>query len=279
MNRNIANNIKTFNLIIFFIFSVNSYAGTLNIPTTYATNGTVTASNLNGNFTAGAQVLNGGLDNTNANTTQGYRFYQTVSVLPSAGNQGAVYFLITDNTLNFDTGSSFIKSVAVSSPSKGDVIYYNGAAWVNLPAGTSGQVLKTNGAASNPAWSSSPVVPVGGIIIWSGTIATIPSNYQLCNGTNGTPDLRNIFVVGANADSGGVAKTTILGSAMQTGGSTTIDITQMPPHTHTVNSIGGPGLGYAAGGFDTKSATTGSAGSGQPYAQPFFALAYIERMS
>jgi len=41
------------------------------------------------------------------------------------------------------------------------------------------------------------MVPIGGIISWSGSIATIPSNYALCDGNNGTPDLRNRFIIGA----------------------------------------------------------------------------------
>jgi len=51
--------------------------------------------------------------------------------------------------------------------------------------------------------------PTGGIIMWSGTIATIPTGWALCDGTSGTPDLRDKFVVGASVDDGGVAKTTI----------------------------------------------------------------------
>ena len=43
-------------------------------------------------------------------------------------------------------------------------------------------------------------IPVGGIIMWSGTIASIPSGWSLCDGSNGTPDLRDRFVVGATAD-------------------------------------------------------------------------------
>lgn len=41
------------------------------------------------------------------------------------------------------------------------------------------------------------VVPSGGIIMWSGSVALIPSGWLLCNGSNGTPDLRNRFVIGA----------------------------------------------------------------------------------
>ena len=54
------------------------------------------------------------------------------------------------------------------------------------------------------------VVPSGVIVMWSGSVATIPSGWYLCNGSNGTPDLRNRFIVGAGstysvADTGGSA--------------------------------------------------------------------------
>ncbi len=38
-------------------------------------------------------------------------------------------------------------------------------------------------------------VPQGGIIMWSGTIASIPAGWSLCNGSNGTPDLTDKFIV------------------------------------------------------------------------------------
>lgn len=41
--------------------------------------------------------------------------------------------------------------------------------------------------------------PSGGIILWSGSVASIPSGWYLCNGSNGTPDLRDKFVVGAGS--------------------------------------------------------------------------------
>jgi hypothetical protein len=41
------------------------------------------------------------------------------------------------------------------------------------------------------------LVPAGVILLWSGSIASIPSGWNLCDGTNGTPDLRNRFVVAA----------------------------------------------------------------------------------
>jgi len=52
------------------------------------------------------------------------------------------------------------------------------------------------------------------ITIWSGAIDDIPPGYALCDGNNGTPDLRDRFVVGAGdtyapQDTGGVDQTTI----------------------------------------------------------------------
>lgn len=68
-----------------------------------------------------------------------------------------------------------------------------------------------------PAKLSSDVatVPVGGIILWSGSVAGIPANWSLCDGTNGTPDLRNKFVVGAGSTysvggSGGTADAVVV---------------------------------------------------------------------
>lgn len=37
----------------------------------------------------------------------------------------------------------------------------------------------------------------GMIMLWAGSIATIPSGWHLCDGTMGTPDLRNRLVAGA----------------------------------------------------------------------------------
>ena len=74
--------------------------------------------------------------------------------------------------------------------------------------------------ATTAAESTAGLVPVGGIIMWSGTIAGIPVNWFLCNGANGTPDLRDKFIVGATSDDAGVAKSNIEGVLKSTGGAT-----------------------------------------------------------
>ena len=39
--------------------------------------------------------------------------------------------------------------------------------------------------------------PIGMIVMWSGSIASIPTGWQLCNGSSGTSDLRDKFIIGA----------------------------------------------------------------------------------
>jgi hypothetical protein len=99
--------------------------------------------------------------------------------------------------------------------------------------GTSGQVVVSQGAGNPPAWGNAFVA--GMIMMWSGTIATIPSGWLLCNGSSGTPDLRNRFIIGANADDAGVAKTNITGSPTQTGGSKDSTLVS---HTHSESNPG-----------------------------------------
>ena len=47
------------------------------------------------------------------------------------------------------------------------------------------------------AESTSSSVPQGSIIPWYGSPGNIPNGFALCDGKNGTPDLRNRFIVGA----------------------------------------------------------------------------------
>lgn len=77
------------------------------------------------------------------------------------------------------------------------------------------------------------IIPVRGIVMWSGTIAEIPVGWALCDGTNGTPDLRDKFIIGAGTDNASVASTNITGAATKTGGSKDLAV---PAHTHTFSA-------------------------------------------
>ena len=67
-------------------------------------------------------------------------------------------------------------------------------------------------------------VPAGVIALWHGLASAIPAGWALCDGQNGTPDLRGRFVVGAGGeayavgDTGGAATDT-LPKQDRTGGS------------------------------------------------------------
>lgn len=61
-----------------------------------------------------------------------------------------------------------------------------------------------------PVISPCGQIPIGGIIGWSGALVDIPTCWQLCDGTNGTPESRNVFIMGAGdtynpGDTGGAA--------------------------------------------------------------------------
>lgn len=68
----------------------------------------------------------------------------------------------------------------------------------------------------------------GTIKQWYGTVESIPAGWVLCDGTNGTPDLRGRTPVGVDT---GQAEFDTLG---KTGGAKThqLTVTEMPQHNH-----------------------------------------------
>ena len=144
--------------------------------------------------------------------------------------------------------------------------------------------------------------PLGGIIMWSGAISAIPTGWSLCDGSNGTPDLRNRFVMGATNDGSDSTYPGI--SVSQTGGTADAVVVQ---HNHSItepnsgqghqhaisftNTDSGfgrseeSGNGGESGTNSTNFATTGItidnegvSGTNQNL-PPFLALAYIQRTS
>ena len=141
---------------------------------------------------------------------------------------------------------------------------------------------------------SATPIPAGGIFLWSGSIGSIPAGYVLCNGSNGTPDLRDRFVVGAGSTyavdaTGGSANAIVVS---HTHAATVTD----PGHTHAPSTAGNNFLTVSGGGFQigsgvfgrtdnstTASSTTGisvsnaTAGVSGTNANlpPYYALCYI----
>jgi hypothetical protein len=141
--------------------------------------------------------------------------------------------------------------------------------------------------------AASSTLPTGMILLWSGSIGSIPSGYLLCDGTNSTPDLRDRFVIGAGSSysvnqTGGTADAIVV-SHTHTATSTVTD----PGHLHSYDFPGtGNSYGSNSGGLTqgriatntstattgitvaTTNATSGTSGTGQNI-PPYFALCYI----
>jgi microcystin-dependent protein len=142
--------------------------------------------------------------------------------------------------------------------------------------------------------------PAGVIVLWSGSIGSIPSGWVLCNGSNGTPDLRNRFIVGAGStyavDATGGSADAIVVSHTHTATSTST-VTD-PGHKHNLEGYGKDGTTFqypdleGRGSFRTitngvvtnttgvtvaTTTTNASAGTSGTNANlpPYYALCYI----
>jgi microcystin-dependent protein len=158
---------------------------------------------------------------------------------------------------------------------------------------------------------ASDLVPPGVIVMWSGSVENIPDGWALCDGSNGTPDLRGSFVVGYD---GGDSDYDVVG---ETGGEREHALTaaEIPTHTHTIDppqyttgsggshshqiKVGGSSssgegaergnyaeYGFTATGgahthtFDIPAFDSGEVGAGQVHENrpPYYTLAYIIKL-
>ncbi len=97
-------------------------------------------------------------------------------------------------------------------------------------------------------------MPTGGIIMWSGTVATIPTGWALCDGTNGTPNLTGKFIVHADADSSGTYNVGATGGV----NNVTLTASEVPQLAGTTDSQGAhnhSGSSTASAGAHTHSYT------------------------
>jgi len=134
-------------------------------------------------------------------------------------------------------------------------------------------------------------IPTGLISLWSGAIGSVPAGWYLCDGANGTPDLRNRFLVGAGSTysvnaTGGSADSIVV-SHTHTASSVVTD----PGHNHTVNAgatvsnslnsggtvnLGPTNTGTATTGITVATTNTSTGVSGtNANLPPYYALAYI----
>lgn len=241
--------------------------GDATVRAMYATAGQVQ----DGSFTLLSTV-----SGTNAITATGaigmaaYVAGQRFSFVAAATNTGAA-------TININSiGAKSITKFGTTALIAGDIV--SGMVCQIVYDGTQFQLLNAN------------PIPAGVITMWSGSVASIPAGWYLCDGSNSTPDLRNRFVVGAGstysvADTGGSADAIVVS---HTHSASVTD----PGHTHAYRTgAGGPPYDQvsissqsqynvgtstlsATTGISVTNSTTGSSGTNANL-PPYYALAYI----
>jgi hypothetical protein len=143
------------------------------------------------------------------------------------------------------------------------------------------------------SWAPGGVLPPGMIVMWSGLLVNIPSGWTLCDGTVGTPDLRDRFLKGAAAGidpgaTGGAATHTHLNhaalshvgvsvqdhAATATSGTTGTSLagpvgSVVTPNTHTHQT---PVLSHSVTNPSDHAAQAHTAANSEP---AYFEIAYI----
>lgn len=169
---------------------------------------------------------------------------QTIPVYCDGTN---FYALVTGSATNF--------AVAGNLSATGNLSVTGTSTFVGIPSGPTAAAGTSTTQLATTAFVTA-AIPAGVILLWSGSIASIPSGWLLCNGTSGTPDLRDRFVVGAGS-------TYAVGA---TGGATTVTLstTNLPSHTHTIAASGNTGT-ESQGHTHTFSGTSGGMNQNNPH--------------
>jgi len=100
--------------------------------------------------------------------------------------------------------------------------------WIGVTVGSDEEMTPREQLSSAPFALASDNVPAGVIVMWSGTLATIPDGWSLCDGSNSTPDLRDRFIASivGTENPGGTG-----GDHLQT-----LSVSNLPSHTHSFST-------------------------------------------
>lgn len=147
--------------------------------------------------------------NVASNHNQAHIGFTSVGI-GSTGNYGALQFVGVPNTLCWTANGTV--GIGTTNPAYTlDVI---------------GNIRATGSITS----ASTNIIPIGIIVMWSGSVSNVPAGWVLCNGTNGAPNLMDRFIVGA----GSTYVTGGAGNGMGGSNTVTLAVGNLPSHTHTV---------------------------------------------
>ena len=140
-------------------------AGTVRGPARTGTNVagtdiTFDASNGTGTGGSGKFIFRTAPASGSSSTANTFRSAFEVNSSGALGINGGDYGTVNQVLISAGTGAPASWSdvdgtvISIADQDQGDILYYDGGEWQRLPAGTSGQVLKTNGVNANPAWTT-----------------------------------------------------------------------------------------------------------------------------
>jgi microcystin-dependent protein len=238
-------------------------------------------------YVAGDKTIIYGCATSGANTTDGYVFVNGELFKFKGGpTQSKVRILETEDSKIFENGETKVVH------KERYVTFASGTGEMNWSDFKSVESLKN---------IQSRILPPGtNPQLYTGSVASIPTGWQLCDGSNGTPDLRGRFIVGlhpSDTDYNAIGKK---GGAKEV----TLNINQIPSHNHSgtvtipahshtyQKSV--PGRGYRTQSDDTphsayqnaetstspaQSASISTSNNGGDQAHenrpPYYTLAYI----
>jgi hypothetical protein len=240
------------------------------------------------------------LSNLQSNTNYTVQLYakQTLGGLQSSTITSSLLTPHSAPTAPMNLSLSNLSATSVTLPSTPNTSFVSIAATTNATTTTSGALRVAGGVGvGGDLWVGGEIhgtglgVPPGTIVMWYGSIATIPSGWGFCDGTTyddgatPSPDLRNQFIIGASADNEGASKADPItgGAFVKTGGNKDGTLGE---HTHSYSGVdqspsGGTQLGTGTSGWYAHSSlTTSQEGSVLTGANlpPFYSLAYIIKL-
>jgi microcystin-dependent protein len=234
--------------------NIHATGGTLiNLTTFSGTTGQATNFSTSNIHATGGTLV--GLTEFSATTGQATNF-STSNIHATGGNvtELTTFSGTTGQATNFSAGNIIVASGNISNIT-GANNTFTAANLVNSTA-TTRTANDVSTAIATTAFVHS-VLPTGIIVMWNSTAASIPLGWQLCNGSNGTPDLRDRFIVGAGTtyafgDTGGSASVTLAANAMPIHShvlSGALTTGSAGSHTHTLTDPGHAHSGTGSGSF------------------------------